>query len=102
MKYIPSPEQHRRREVNFTHHPPQDDQVDRYKLLRATLKAVSKKLDELCPESRELSLAQTKLEEVVMWANAAIARNEPVPNALVEGRQGPKDPPKPADKREQA
>lgn len=29
-----------------------------------------------CPESREKSLAITKLEECVMWANAAIARNE--------------------------
>ena len=29
-----------------------------------------------CPESRELSCALTKLEEAVMWANAAIARNE--------------------------
>ena len=29
-----------------------------------------------CPESREKSLAFTKLEECIMWANAAIARNE--------------------------
>ena len=29
-----------------------------------------------CPDSRELSVALTKLEEAVMWANAAIARNE--------------------------
>ena len=27
-----------------------------------------------CPESREASLAITKLEEAIMWANAAIAR----------------------------
>jgi hypothetical protein len=31
---------------------------------------------ELCPESRELALASTNLEQCVMWANAAIARNE--------------------------
>lgn len=30
----------------------------------------------LCPESREKSLALTKLEESVMWANASIARGE--------------------------
>ncbi len=30
----------------------------------------------LTPESREQSLAVTKLEEAMMWANAAIARNE--------------------------
>lgn len=29
-----------------------------------------------CPESREKSLAFTKLEECIMWANAAIFRNE--------------------------
>ena len=33
-------------------------------------------LDEYCPESREKSLAVTKLEEVVFWSNAAIAREE--------------------------
>lgn len=31
---------------------------------------------ESCKGSREYSLAITKLEEAVMWANAAIARNE--------------------------
>jgi hypothetical protein len=29
-----------------------------------------------CPECREKSLALTKVEEAVMWANAAIARHE--------------------------
>lgn len=33
-------------------------------------------VDELCPESRERSLAFTKIDEAVMWANASIARNE--------------------------
>ena len=33
-------------------------------------------LTKTCPESRELSLALTHLEEAVMQANAAIARNE--------------------------
>lgn len=28
-----------------------------------------------CPDSREKSLAMTKLEECSMWANASIARN---------------------------
>ena len=33
-------------------------------------------IDSLCPDSREKSLAITKIEESVMWANAAIARRE--------------------------
>jgi hypothetical protein len=33
-----------------------------------------------CPESRERSLALSKLQELVMWSNASIAINEePVP-----------------------
>ncbi len=38
---------------------------------------MARSLDRWCPDSRELSLAITHLEEVVFWANAAIARHEP-------------------------
>lgn len=37
---------------------------------------MNSKIDPLCPSSRERSLAMTKLEEAVMWANSAIARNK--------------------------
>lgn len=33
-------------------------------------------INEHCPDSREKSVALTKIEEAAMWANAAIARNE--------------------------
>jgi hypothetical protein len=42
--------------------------------LRQTAKDFSNLILENCPDSRERSLAITKLEEVVMWANASIAR----------------------------
>jgi hypothetical protein len=32
-------------------------------------------LNEICPDSPELSLAMTKIEEAMFWANAAIARD---------------------------
>lgn len=33
-------------------------------------------INDICPDSREKTLSLTKLEEAIMWANAAIARNE--------------------------
>lgn len=63
-------------EKAFTYHPPKDDQPQRYEKIRATAKAFGLMLVEIVPNSREKSLAMTKLEEAVMWANAAIARNE--------------------------
>ena len=66
----------------FTYHAPSDNkradltQVDRYKALRAHARILAGKIVDYAPVSREQSLALTKLEEAVMWANAAIARNE--------------------------
>jgi len=60
----------------FTYHRPIDDQPDRYEQIRARAYDFGVFLNTNCPQSRELSLAMTKLEEAVMWANAAIARNE--------------------------
>lgn len=60
----------------FTYHAPKGDQVNRYGVIRGTAFEFAGTLLAMCPESRELSLAITKLEEAVMWANAAIARNE--------------------------
>jgi hypothetical protein len=61
-------------ESRFTYHPLNKD--DKYEIIRFTAKTLSYLMVNECPQSRELSLALTKLEEAVMWANAAIARNE--------------------------
>ena len=61
---------------NFKYHPPQEGQQERYVSIRDFGKEFAMHLTLLCPPSRELSLALTNLEQAVMWANAAIARNE--------------------------
>ncbi len=61
---------------NFTYHPPINNQTERYALIRETAKQLAFLIGAQCPDSREKSLAMTKLEESVMWANASIARNE--------------------------
>ena len=63
-------------ENNFTYHKPLAGQPERYGVIRDKAKGLAFFLNNQCPQSRELSLAMTKLEEVVFWANASIARNE--------------------------
>lgn len=60
----------------FTYHAPQPNQIERYTQIREQAKSLAYLIDNLCPNSREKSLAQTNLEQAVMWANASIARNE--------------------------
>jgi hypothetical protein len=60
----------------FVYHAPKGNQPERYAIIRDEGYSLAKFIDDLVPESREKSLALTKLEEAVMWANAAIARNE--------------------------
>lgn len=59
----------------FTYHQPKEGQPEKYEALRSKAKELACLIDELCPDSREKSLAMTKLEEASMWANASIARN---------------------------
>lgn len=60
----------------FTYHPPLTaNQRATYQSIRDIAKDTARFFDQYCPDSRELSLAITHLEEAVFWANAAIARN---------------------------
>lgn len=74
--YTETDQQAKARQKAFTYQSPTPGQPERYTRLRAFACELSLLLNTNCPPSRELSVAQTKLEEVIMWANAAIARNE--------------------------
>ena len=60
--------------VNYSTEP-FEETAKRYQEIRTLAKMFSDLVDNLVPKSREASLAQTKIEEAVMWANAGIARN---------------------------
>jgi len=61
---------------NFTYHAPKPGQPEKYTVIRENAMGLAMLINDNCPDSREKSLAMTKLEECVMWANASIARNE--------------------------
>lgn len=63
-------------ENNFTYHPPKEGQPERYVAIREKAKELALLIAELCPNSRERSVAITNLETAIFWANASIARNE--------------------------
>jgi hypothetical protein len=60
----------------FTYHPVVNlEQGMLYSEVRGHALSFAQWLDNVAPDSRELSLAITHLEEAVFWANAAIARH---------------------------
>lgn len=74
--YVKEDKVQARLDNNFVYHKPIGSQPERYEHIRAKAKELAETLSALCPESRELSLAMTNLEQSVFWANASIARNE--------------------------
>ena len=63
-------------EKRFTYHQPKGDQAERYTELRLAARNLATMIVNRTPASREQALALTNLEQAVMWANAAVARNE--------------------------
>ena len=63
-------------ENRFMYHRVSDEQAQRMAMMRARLLAMAQDFEANAPVCRERSLAVTKLEEAMMWINAAIARNE--------------------------
>lgn len=60
----------------FGYHETNEDQRIRMESIRAKALMLALEICRSCPESRERSVAVTKIEEAVFWANASIARNE--------------------------
>jgi hypothetical protein len=60
---------------SFTTHLLSPKQAEQTEAIRAKARELAQFIADTCPESRETSLALTKLDEVSMAANAAIARH---------------------------
>ncbi|WP_255290157.1 Acb2/Tad1 domain-containing protein [Bacillus cereus] len=52
---------------NFTYHSPKEGQTEKFVDIRNEDLHFANLIDRLCPNSREKSLASTKLEEAVFW-----------------------------------
>ena len=65
----------------FVYHPPKTaSRIQRHETVTQLTIMLAKNLVDICPASRGLSIALTKLEEVRMWANQAIACDSPDEN----------------------
>ncbi len=60
-------------EMAFTYHAPNDEQIQKYTAIRAAAKQLARLIANSTAQSGEQTLALRKLQESVMWANAAIA-----------------------------
>ncbi len=62
-------------DVRFNHYPPKSRAVELgHDEIRESIKEAAEDVMRVVPAGRERSLALTKLEEAMMWANAGLAR----------------------------
>ena len=72
----PSPETAEDLRGRFNYHPPPNEAVvEAHERLRSACYGAAMTVVERTPTCREQSLALTKLEEAMFWANAAVARH---------------------------
>lgn len=58
----------------FSFHPADDDAASCHEAVRAAARGMALSVLQVTGPGREQALALTKIEEAMMWANAAIAR----------------------------
>lgn len=61
----------------FAYHVPSPAGLDAITELRTLFTYVQRRIDALCPQSRERSVASTNLETTAMWAIKAVVLNDP-------------------------
>lgn len=65
------------------YHKPSTDGLEKITTLRESFSKLHDQIEQLCPPSRERSVALTNLETTAMWAIKAIVCNDP--ESVVEG-----------------
>ena len=68
----------------FAYHKPSEDGFERITKLRVAFSDVKARIEQVCPESRQRSVALTELETAAMWAIKAVVFNDP--NSEMEGQ----------------
>ena len=61
----------------YAYHAPSPDGLARITELRELFSLVERKIKELCPPSRQQSVALTNNEQTAMWAIKAVVFNDP-------------------------
>jgi hypothetical protein len=61
----------------YAYHKPSDDGLEKINRLRAHFSEGERLMREICPQSRQLSVALTENETTAMWAIKAVVFNDP-------------------------
>lgn len=62
----------------FKYHKPDPTTAENHQQIRTACLYLADELNAALPEGREKSLAMTNLEQTMFWANAALARSNPL------------------------
>ena len=61
----------------FAYHKPSENGLGKITRLRELFSQVHAEISEICPQSRERSVALTELETTAMWAIKSVVCNDP-------------------------